>query len=94
MKLFVPDGFRLLLHRHSHVRFMLQLAQSIFATDPQKFLQDTVTYIESLGPLGYAYFALVFICPHNMSLLGLLSPALADIPAHLLHGLPLAQSLL
>eukprot|EP00961_Rhodomonas_salina_P020287 272513-Rhodomonas_salina.1 len=37
----------------------MQLVEAILATDPQQFLQDTVTYIEGLGPLGYAYFAAV-----------------------------------
>lgn len=39
----------------------VEVVQAIASADPQEVLQNSVEYIEGLGPLGYVYFSLIYI---------------------------------
>uniref|UniRef100_A0A7S4KLV6 VTT domain-containing protein n=1 Tax=Guillardia theta TaxID=55529 RepID=A0A7S4KLV6_GUITH len=46
----------------------MEVIDSISTIDPQKLLQDSVDYIDQLGPTGYLYFSLIYVVAEMLAI--------------------------
>jgi len=46
----------------------MEVIDSLSTIDPQKLLQDSVEYIDQLGPTGYLYFSLIYVVAEMLAI--------------------------